>query len=67
MKKTKMKTKKVLSRRFKITARGKVLRGYNFKRHLRRNKSAKQKRRFKQTTTLSSVYARKVKKALGVT
>lgn len=61
-----MKTRKLLTRRFKITATGKVMRGHNFKRHLRRNKSSSQKRKYKKNEELSGVYAKKVKKALGV-
>lgn len=62
----KMKTKKSLSRRVKVSAGGKILHGLSFKRHLRRNKSASQKRRYRGTSTFSSAYEKKIKQRLGV-
>jgi large subunit ribosomal protein L35 len=62
----KQKTRKSITRRFKITAGGKVLRGRSFNRHLRVKKSAKQKRRLKKTIEVKGFYAKKVKKILGV-
>lgn len=64
--KQKMKTNKLLSRRVKITAGGKILHSSNFKRHLRRNKSAAQKRRMRKTKEFKGAFAQKVKKSLGV-
>jgi len=64
--KQKMKTNKLLLRRVKITATGKILHYSNFKRHLRRNKSASQKRRFKKTKQFTRAFANKAKKSLGV-
>lgn len=64
--KQKMKTNKLLSRRVKITSTGKILHYSNFKRHLRRNKSASQKRRMRKTKEFKGAFASKVKKALGV-
>lgn len=64
--KNKMKTKKSLLRRVKITAGGKVLHGSNFKRHLRRNKTKSQLRRLKKTKEFIPAINRKVKNALGV-
>ncbi len=61
-----MKTNKLLSRRVKITATGKILHRSNFKRHLGRNKSASQKRRLKLTQEFKGAFANKVKKSLGV-
>jgi len=63
--KAKQKTKKSLARRFKITKRGKVLHTVSFKRHLRRNKSSSQKRRYKRTVLMTGAYAKKIKKFLG--
>lgn len=63
---SKMKIKKSILRRVKITGSGKILHASNFKRHLNRNKSSAQKRRlagykpFKQKRTI------KIKKALGL-
>jgi len=62
----KQKTKKSLTRRVKITSRGKVLRGVSFKRHLRRNKSKRQIRRLRGVVELKGSYAKKAKKLLGV-
>ncbi len=64
--KKKMKTNKLLARRVKVTSTGKILHGSNFKRHLKRNKSASQKRRMKKTKVFKGAFARKVRKALGV-
>jgi large subunit ribosomal protein L35 len=64
--KQKRKTNKMLARRVKITAGGKILHSSNFNRHLRRNKSASQKRRLKQNKEFKGAFAQKVKKALGV-
>jgi large subunit ribosomal protein L35 len=62
----KMKIKKSLLRRVKITASGKILHASNFKRHLRRSKSKSQLRRLKGTKEFIPGYAKKIKKALGV-
>lgn len=64
--KNKMKTKKSVLRRVKITAGGKIFHGSNFKRHLRRNKTKSQLRRLKKTKEFSPAFNRKVKNALGV-
>lgn len=64
--KQKMKTNKLLARRVKITATGKILHRSNFGRHLRRNKSASQKRRMRKTKEFKGAFANKVKKSLGV-
>lgn len=61
----KVKTRKSLTRRFKITKKGKVLRRQGFKRHLNAKKSAKRKRRLSGTVETKKVYAKKIKKALG--
>ncbi|MGB9637274.1 MAG: large ribosomal subunit protein bL35 [Microgenomates group bacterium] len=56
----------MLARRVKITARGKILHSSNFNRHLKRNKSASQKRRLKQNKEFTGAFVHKVKKALGI-
>jgi large subunit ribosomal protein L35 len=48
-----IKTKKSVAKRFKITARGKVLRSSAGKRHLNQTKSSKRRRSLRGTTTLS--------------
>lgn len=62
----KQKTKKSLTRRVKVTATGKILRGRNFKRHLRVKKSSKQKRRLKGNVEFHPTYAKKIRTYLGV-
>ncbi len=61
----KQKTKKSVARRVKITANGKVLHASNFKRHLRRNKSASQKRRLDSLKQFGHTRSNKIKKLLG--
>lgn len=58
------KTKKSISKRFKITARGKVLRRSPGKRHLLRSKSVKQKRAMGHDKPVSEGIAANVKRAL---
>lgn len=61
----KQKTRKSLTRRFKITKKGKVLRRQGFKRHLNAKKSSKKKRRLGRVVEVKKVHARKIRKALG--
>lgn len=61
----KQKTKKILTRRLKITKKGKVLRRQGFRRHLNVKKSAKRKRALGRVIPMGKTYAKKVKKALG--
>lgn len=65
MRKTKQKTRKSLTKRFKITKNGKVLRRQGFKRHLNAKKSAKRKRRLGKVILTKKTHAKKIKKALG--
>lgn len=62
---TKLKTKNSLSKRFKITKSGKVLRRQAFRRHLKASKSQKRLRNLKKTIEMKGYYAKKVKRALG--
>lgn len=64
--KNKMKTKKILSRRVKITKSGKLLHRSSFRGHLGRKKTASQKRRYRKTKPFDKTRAKKYKKALGV-
>ena len=61
----KIKTKKSLINRLKITKNGKVLRRQSFRRHLKSSKSAKRLRNLKKTIELTGFYAKKVKKFTG--
>jgi len=60
-----LKIKKSVRNRFKITKNGKVLRDSSFRRHLRRKKTKKQLRRLKGRKVVLGRWARKVKKLLG--
>jgi len=60
----KIRIKKSVSNRFKITKNGKVLRVSSFNRHLRRKKTKKQLRRLKGKKLITGRLARRVKKLL---
>ena len=62
----KQKTKKSLTKRFRITKSGKVVRRQAFKGHLKVSKSKKRIRNLKKSVKLNDIYAKKVKKFLGV-
>jgi large subunit ribosomal protein L35 len=62
----KSKTRKSILKRFRITKKGKVMRLQGFRRHLNEKKSAKRKRRLTKAITTKKIYAKKIKKALGV-
>lgn len=61
----KQKTRKSLTRRFRITKSGKVLRAGAFARHLKGSKSSKRLRRLKKAKQIRGFYAKKLKKAMG--
>lgn len=61
----KMKTRKSLTNRLKITKNGKILRRQSFRRHLKASKSAKRLRNLKKSIKLTGFYAKKVHKATG--
>lgn len=63
--KQKMKIRKSIARRFKITKTGKVLFRGSHIRHLRRKKNKGQIRAQKVPQLMRSVWAKKVKKLLG--
>lgn len=60
----KAKTKKVVSKRFKITKTGKLMRGRQMGRHLRAHKSKSQMRRQKEPTQIKGKLAKSVKRFL---
>ncbi len=62
----KIKTKKLLTKRFRVTKSKKVLRRQGFKGHLNVKKSAKRKRRLGRIVETNSTYAKKILKALGL-
>lgn len=61
----KQKTRKAITRRFRVTKTGKVLRRQGFKRHLNTKKSSKKKRRLGRVVETKKTYAKKIKKLLG--
>jgi len=62
----KAKTKKLLTKRFRITKNKKVMKRKSFKGHLNVKKSAKRKRRLGRTEVLNDTYAKKILKVLGL-
>jgi ribosomal protein L35 len=62
----KNKSRKSVTRRFKITAGGKVTRRVAFGRHIRRTKSKRQLRRYKQTVQVKGRIARRVKRLMAM-
>lgn len=63
---TKMKTRKSIVKRFRITKKGKVLRRQAFAGHLNVKKSKKRKRRLKRIVEVKGKYAKKIIKRSGV-
>ena len=66
MAKKKQKTRKSITKRFKITKRGKVLRRQGFRGHLNVKKTKKRKRRLKRRVEIKSSFAAKIKRRMGV-
>lgn len=66
MKRYKQKTRKGVSRRFKITGTGKVLRRSQNMRHIRRRKSKKAIRAYRTPIEVTGVWARKIKRMMGL-
>lgn len=61
----KQKTKKSVAKRVRITRTGKVLRRISFARHLRRKKSAAQKRRYAQKALITGRVAKRYKRLMA--
>lgn len=61
----KQKTRKSVTKRFRVTRTGKVLRRQAFRRHLLVKKSSRKKRRLKRIVKTEKTYARKIRKVLG--
>lgn len=59
-----IKTKKSVAKRFKVTARGKVLRSSAGRRHLCQTKSAKRRRTLRGTTLVHATDEYKIKQSL---
>ncbi|MCL4367021.1 50S ribosomal protein L35 [Patescibacteria group bacterium] len=66
MKKYKLKTKKTLSKKVKLTKSGKIVRSHQLRSgHLRRHKSKQALRRHQVPITVSGEAAKKLKRLLG--
>ena len=63
--KNKIKTKRLITNRIRITKNGKVLRRKAFKRHLNVGKSKSRLARLKRMSPVKKVLARKLRKFLG--
>jgi len=62
----KIKTKKAIAKRFKVTPTGKLMGVRSFGRHLKLNKSKNRLRRISTPKQITGTIAKKIKKALGV-
>ncbi len=61
----KMKTRKGVSKRFKLTAKGKVMRHHSMTSHILTHKTTKRKRNLRQSTEVTGKQARNIKEMLG--
>jgi ribosomal protein L35 len=61
----KVKSRKSIIKRLKITKKGKVLRRQGFRRHLKAGKSRKRLRNLKKVKEMKGFYAKKIRKAVG--
>lgn len=61
---SKSKTRKIVYKRFKITATGKIMRRMPTMRHLRRKKSMRQIRRYRKYVEVTGVFAKKIRSML---
>ena len=61
----KLKIKKSVAKRFKVTKTGKVLFSHQYKGHLKLNKSKRRLRRLREPGVLTGAFANKIKKMLG--
>lgn len=61
----KMKTKKALMKRIKITGTGKIMREQAFRSHLAQNKTTKQKRQSRKSTTMHASDYKRFKALIG--
>lgn len=62
----KLKVKKSVSKRFRVTKTGKVLFAHQYKSHKKMNKSKSRQRRQKEPGILTGTFAKKIKKLLAV-
>ena len=60
----KQKTHKGAAKRFKITAKGKVVRNHSMKNHILTKKSTKRKRNLRKSTLVAGSFARSLKEMI---
>ncbi|HEX7456036.1 MAG TPA: 50S ribosomal protein L35 [Candidatus Nanoarchaeia archaeon] len=61
----KQKTRKSVAKRFKLTTKGKLLRGHAYSSHLKRKKSKSRIRRQKEPEKVKTSFEKKLKDLLG--
>jgi large subunit ribosomal protein L35 len=61
----KRKTKKTVSKRFKETSKGKIIRGHAYSSHLKRKKTKRRIRRQKEPSIVSKGFAKSIKSMIG--
>ncbi|HCR35743.1 hypothetical protein A2130_03000 [Candidatus Woesebacteria bacterium GWC2_33_12] len=62
----KLKIRQLVTNRIRVTKNGKLLRRQAFKRHLNAGKSKKRLRKLSKTVLVKEVFAKKLRKYLGV-
>ena len=62
----KIKTNRGARKRFRVTGSGKIKRAKAYASHILTKKTSKRKRKLRQSTTVSGVDARRVKRMLGM-
>jgi large subunit ribosomal protein L35 len=62
----KLKTRKGMAKRIRVTRNGKLIRAHAWKSHLMEHKSAKRKRNFRAAQSISPADAKQVRRSLGV-
>ncbi len=62
----KLKTRRGVAKRFKVTAKGKLKRAHAFKGHILTKKSAKRKRNLRQAGLVHAADEKRMKKMLGM-
>ena len=63
---TKVKTKKAVKARFKVTATGKIMQGHPGKRHILAKKSSKRKRQLKKQSEVNKAQSKTYARLMGV-
>ncbi|TMD50851.1 MAG: 50S ribosomal protein L35 [Chloroflexi bacterium] len=62
----KLKTRKGIAKRIRVTANGKLMRAHAWKSHMLEHKKQKNKRAYKQLQAVSPRDAKQVRRALGI-